>query len=284
MSNLILRLITGVIIAVCTLAVTFIGGLAFKIFFFCVGAAVLYEWNNIISPVKSVRGYWCSWLFFALLGGVLCLSPTIMCLLTVLASGACLSYAVSWQQSGKKSAFLHMLGFVYAALLPISLVLLRDGLGQGNEAGIYWVLFLYVTVWCSDIGAYICGRLCGGQKLATKISPNKTWSGAIGGEIFAAAAAVIFVFLLRQMAILEHGGDVMKSFISFYWIIAMAVLLSFIAQIGDLAESFFKRRFKVKDSGHLLPGHGGIMDRIDGLLPAAAVFLCFLLFVPWKFP
>lgn len=141
-------------------------------------------------------------------------------------------------------------GVLYIALATIALVWLRadPAAGRGN------LLFLMLTVWASDVGAYLAGRLIGGAKLAPLISPGKTWSGAAGG--LAAAIAV------GAGAARLGGGAALHAGL-------IAALLGIIAQGGDLFESFLKRRFGVKDSGHLIPGHGGLLDRLDGVLTAA---------------
>ncbi len=140
-------------------------------------------------------------------------------------------------------------GAAWIVLAAVAFVGLRaDAVaGRGN------VLFVVVAVWASDIGAYLVGRLAGGARLAPRISPGKTWSGAIGGLLAAALAGAVAGRLSGALA---------------------AAALSVIAQAGDLAESAAKRRANVKDSGTLIPGHGGLLDRLDGLLaagPAAAL-------------
>ena len=143
-------------------------------------------------------------------------------------------------------------GVLYGGAALMSLLFLR----ADPEAGRANVLFLLVVVWASDIGAYAAGRLIGGAKLAPAISPGKTWSGAAGGLIVAMVAGVVVAGTLTSQSL------------------AVAGLLSVISQAGDLLESWLKRHFKVKDSSHLIPGHGGVLDRVDGLLlaaPAAAL-------------
>jgi phosphatidate cytidylyltransferase len=121
--------------------------------------------------------------------------------------------------------------------------------------GLTALLFLYATVWITDIFAYCCGRTFGGPLLWPAVSPNKTWSGAVGGVVGGVAAGVAVAY---------------ASGIGTLWIVGiMALLLSVLAQAGDLFESAIKRRFGAKDTGGLIPGHGGLMDRIDGLLVAA---------------
>jgi len=282
-SNLLLRIITGVIIAFFTVVIAYWGGLVFRFFCFCVGVAVLYEWNSIITVLQTMRGRLCAGLCFLLPGIALLIAAPPLYVFAAFFAGLCLCYGLVRAETGARAAIFQAAGFVYATLFPLGFVFLREGLAHGAEAGLYWLLFLYITVWASDIGAYSCGRLCGGPKLAPKISPNKTWSGAIGGAVSAILGACCFTFLLRQQSILTEGSDIMAQPIPFSLIIALAFLLSVIAQIGDLAESVFKRHFGVKDSGRLLPGHGGIMDRIDGLLPACIVLVGLLAVTDWGF-
>ena len=143
-------------------------------------------------------------------------------------------------------------GILYIALATIALLWLRadPAAGRGN------LLFLMLTVWASDIGAYLAGRLIGGAKLAPRISPGKTWSGGLGGLL----GAIVIGLAASRLG----GGAPLHAGL-------VAALLGVIAQAGDLFESFLKRRFGVKDSSHLIPGHGGLLDRLDGVLAAAPV-------------
>jgi phosphatidate cytidylyltransferase len=138
------------------------------------------------------------------------------------------------------------------------------------------LLFLILLIWASDIGAYLVGRLVGGARLAPLISPGKTWSGAAGG--IAAALAVGW----GAAWMLPSGGDPAEigaawiapawtapGWIAPAWIAIVVLVLCVIGQLGDLAESWAKRRFGVKDSGTLIPGHGGLLDRLDALIAVA---------------
>jgi phosphatidate cytidylyltransferase len=158
-------------------------------------------------------------------------------------------FLMSRRQPG---ALLPAAGFIYILPAAAALLWLR------NDAGAGWanVLFVVLTVWASDIGAYLFGRLFGGTKLAPAISPGKTWSGAVGG-----LACAIGVGL----------GAAGYTASPAWRALAVAAGLSVVAQAGDLLESGIKRHFGVKDSGHLIPGHGGLLDRLDGLLTAAPV-------------
>lgn len=141
-------------------------------------------------------------------------------------------------------------GVLYAAAPALALLLVRDQ-SDGTELTL-WTL---AVVWATDIGAYFSGRAIGGPKLAPRISPNKTWAGLFGGMIAALAVGFALAALLRLP--LRLG--------------ALGALLAAFAQAGDLFESWLKRRAGVKDSGRLLPGHGGALDRLDGVVPVACV-------------
>jgi phosphatidate cytidylyltransferase len=143
----------------------------------------------------------------------------------------------------------------YAGAMALAPIVLRSD----AEFGFLAMIFVFAVVWVTDIAAYFVGRAVGGPKLAPRLSPNKTWSGSIGGVAGAVLAAVLVV----------HFGGVGGMPAA----IVVAIALSSVAQIGDLAESAIKRRFGVKDASSLIPGHGGLMDRLDGFV-AAAVLAC----------
>jgi phosphatidate cytidylyltransferase len=169
-------------------------------------------------------------------------------LLTALAA---LGMAAEWVLLCRRrpSAPVFIGGLAYILLATGAFAWLRTG-GWGN------VLFVLLVVWATDVGAYLVGRLIGGPRLAPRISPGKTWAGALGG--LACALAV-------------GGGAAWLSQAPAAGALAVAAGLSLAAQAGDLLESGMKRHFGVKDSGRLIPGHGGLLDRLDGLLAAAPV-------------
>jgi phosphatidate cytidylyltransferase len=125
---------------------------------------------------------------------------------------------------------------------------------QARETGMATLMFGLLIVWITDSGAYLIGRQMGRHKLAPKISPNKTWEGSIGGTL---AAVVIVVALYTGFGWLDYAWYLLAGF---------AIILSIAGQLGDLIESALKRHYGVKDSGTLLPGHGGILDRFDSML------------------
>jgi phosphatidate cytidylyltransferase len=146
---------------------------------------------------------------------------------------------------------------------------------RGLEYGQNWVYLAMLTTFANDTGAYFIGRATGKHKLAPKISPAKTWEGAAGGLTCAILAAVVIGTVLKMIS--PRLGS---PFVFEYWqIILLAVLVSLFAQIGDLVESLLKRNTGVKESGNLLPGHGGILDRFDSLILVGAVIYYYVLWV-----
>jgi phosphatidate cytidylyltransferase len=144
-------------------------------------------------------------------------------------------------------------GTIYLGLPCVALIWLRNDASAGRDL----VLWLIVLVWAVDIGAYVAGRLIGGPRLAPSVSPNKTWAGLAGGVGLAAATSAGFAGANGHAHLFGPA--------------ALGALLGCIAQAGDLAESWVKRRFGVKDTSALIPGHGGLLDRVDGLLMVVLV-------------
>lgn len=249
-----LRIISGIILAVLVLAATWYGGIAFRLLAAVIGLLVYYEWSTITGlPGRDFPGNAFGWVAQAsiALNTVFGLEEYAIPLLGGFTLTAILLILVRKRGSGWLPG-----GVFYAGLTGISLAAIRADDGVGLVA----MLFVFAIVWGTDILAYFVGRAIGGPKLAPRISPGKTWSGAIGGAVAGVAAGT-------AVALAYFPG-------SGWWIPAVALLLSMSSQIGDLFESFIKRRFGVKDSSRLIPGHGGVMDRVDGL-----VFACFAAFL-----
>ncbi len=161
-----------------------------------------------------------------------------------------------WASLCRRGGSLALLvaGLVWIALAASALVSLRadPATGLGN------VMFVAFLVWATDIGAYVAGRAMGGPRLAPHISPGKTWSGAVGGLLGAVAAGLLVAGLQGPATGLLTAAGI-------------AAFLSIVGQAGDLLESLAKRHFGVKDSGHLIPGHGGALDRLDAMLAVLPV-------------
>ena len=202
----------------------------------------------------------------------LLLGPIVLALLWVggapfLALIILVGLGLAWEwlglcQAGRWRAGIRLGGIAGIVLWACLLGWLRadPAAGRANVIG------LVLVIWASDIGAYLAGRLIGGPKLAPRISPGKTWAGAVGGVAASALVAIIAASILMEKA-------------DFWLALLIGALLSICGQVGDLAESAAKRRCGVKDSGRLVPGHGGLLDRLDAMMAAvpAAALLSFLL-------
>lgn len=248
MSNLQLRIISSIVLVVAVLAVTFLGGPAFRILAAVIAAAVFYEWCTMSRTSSSGRYQLVAVVLLGVVLLALVLGYSAAAVLTLLAISflACL---LDCRMGGQ--GLWTPAGLAYAGLSGLSLAYLRDG----DQTGLIAILFLFAVVWATDISAYFVGRSLGGAKLAPSISPGKTQSGAIGGAVGGVLAGT-------ALAAFAGLGN-------FQMLALVAFLLSVISQVGDLFESWVKRRHGVKDSGGLIPGHGGVMDRVDGLVAAA---------------
>jgi phosphatidate cytidylyltransferase len=166
-----------------------------------------------------------------------------------------LAAAAVWWEWNKlvAGAVWTIAGIGYAGVMLLAPVILR----ADADLGFFAILFLFAIVWTTDILGYFAGRAFGGPKLMPAISPKKTWSGAIAGTLGA--------IIVGSLAVRWYGTG------SFGAAMVITLLLSVMAQLGDLLESWIKRRFGAKDAGHIIPGHGGVMDRLDGFWAAALV-------------
>lgn len=249
-----LRIVSGVILGILVLAATWAGGVWFRSLSVLIMVLVHYEFSTITNaPVKAPLANAIGWLAVLATAGFILTSLPSMALAAIIigAAGAVLAGVIRGAGLWSATAVL------YAGFSGLALAEIR---GEGHF-GLFAMLFLFAIVWSTDILAYFCGRALGGPKLAPRISPGKTWSGAVFGAAAGVGAGVGVALIVRQ------GGGLMIPLI--------ALILAVASEIGDLFESWVKRRFGAKDSGQLIPGHGGVMDRVDGLVFAA--FAAFLL-------
>lgn len=248
-SDLRLRVLSAAVLAPLALACIWAGGAAFAGLLALITIGLAYEWLGLCAQRSATPAML---LFAALpLSVVLAASGATPAALIVLALATAATAVFTRGLSAVKPLAF---GIPYIGLAAVALVWLRRQPATGGAN----VIVLLLVVWASDIGAYIVGRAVGGPRLAPRISPGKTWSGAVGGLFAAAGVGLV------ASAIIGHGSVSLRS-------AALATLIGAVSQSGDLFESQLKRHFGVKDSGSMIPGHGGLLDRLDAVLTAAPV-------------
>lgn len=250
------RVLSALVLGPTAIACVWLGATPWTVLMAIAAAILTWEWVHLCG--LKTRAFPGGAVPLAVLAaGGLAVASLPQLALGCLALGFLLTWAASANLPGtRRLPFPPLrlaLGVLYIGLAGIALIELR----HDNEAGRANVLFLLLVVWASDIGAYMAGRAFGGPRLMPAVSPNKTWSGAMGGLVLAVVVGVIAARMLAP-------GDVLTA-------APIAVLLSIVAQAGDLLESAIKRHFAVKDTSSLIPGHGGLLDRLDGVLATAPV-------------
>jgi len=248
-SELQLRIVFGLLLAAFAFFQTWLGGLAFSVFVAIVAIIMFFEYRRICGVALPGRVAFFAYAFLLLI--IAAWIGKAYDTAIVLAGFAFLSLW-AWEAVVKRTGWA-ALGLIYVLLPFFALTHLRSA----STEGFYLILVLFACVWGADTVAYIVGKSIGGPKLAPKISPGKTWSGFIGGLV----GGIVIAW-----AVMKISGYSAKPV--FFPVVALLVIAS---QIGDLAESGLKRNFGVKDSGTIIPGHGGILDRIDGLVFTAVV-------------
>ncbi len=249
------RTYSGVALIIISLVALYVGGAASALLIGALGVCGMSEWMRMIRPpqqrlfealgigilvVLMLVGYFWRPAFALMLAVVLMLLLFVFAARQDFERAGWIALAVPYIGGG-------CLAMLYVRLLP--------------ELGFALMLYLLLVVWGTDIGAYFTGRALQGPKLLPKVSPSKTWSGLLGGM----GLAALLAFIVAAVHDIQQPGLA----------VALAAVLAVVAQIGDLFESYIKRRCGVKDSGAIIPGHGGVLDRIDGLMFAAAFLALF---------
>jgi phosphatidate cytidylyltransferase len=249
-SNLQTRVISAAALGVIALALTWYGGLPFRALAALVGLLIYWEWQNITGYDRygllelAAPGAVAAAMVLVILNFSVWESLIPAIFATLFSIAACVRRSIP---------YWFPFGVPYAVVPVLAITSLRGD----SWSGLWAIFFLFAVVWATDIAAYFTGRAFGGPKLAPGISPNKTWSGALGGAAAGVCAGIGIGALCGDLDFALHGGT--------------ALALTLAAQAGDLFESHVKRRFGVKDSGTIIPGHGGVMDRVDGLVAAAVM-------------
>jgi phosphatidate cytidylyltransferase len=247
-SELALRVCSALVLIPLAIGTAYVGGWPFAAFWGLAAIGVLWEWMSLVAAADR-RSVLMSGGASIALALALVVTGHHLAAMIVLAMGTLGAAALAPAERRRWVAA----GIPYAGAFGVAPIVLRSDSGYGFLA----MILLFAVVWTTDIVAYFVGRAVGGPKLMPQVSPKKTWSGAVGGTVAAVVAAIV----VAHVAALN----------GLFAIAMLAVVLSVFAQGGDLLESFLKRRFGAKDSSHLIPGHGGLMDRLDGFVTASVV-------------
>jgi phosphatidate cytidylyltransferase len=248
--NLLMRIVVAAVLIPLAVAIAYAGGWLWTALVTLAAIGLFLEWLTVVGLAGATR---------VSVPGVVALAVAGLCLaigrldvaLIVLAIGLVVAVSMAPERRNWVAA-----GFLYAAAAEIASVLVRLDPVKGFAA----LMFVLLIVWVTDTGGYFAGRGIGGPRLWPKVSPKKTWAGAGGG--FAASLAVAIGFAAFGL------GNTLP-------LLVLGAVLSIASQLGDLFESAVKRRFGVKDSSHIIPGHGGLMDRLDGFVAAVVVAALF---------
>ncbi|OAF02153.1 phosphatidate cytidylyltransferase [Bradyrhizobium centrolobii] len=240
-----MRVLAAIVLAPLAIALAYAGGWLWAFLVTLVSIGLFAEWLMVVGA-GSVALTACGTIVIAIMGFCVTFGGLKTAVITGFVGGAIVTLIARakfvWAASG----------FAYASAALLASILIR----QDPVNGFVALMFVLLVVWATDIGGYFAGRGIGGPKLWPRVSPKKTWAGALGG--FAASLVVAAGFAACGL------GKATP-------LLLVSAVLSVVSQLGDLFESAVKRRFGVKDSSHLIPGHGGLMDRLDGFVAAVLV-------------
>ena len=263
--EILLRVLSAVVLAPLGLWAVYVGGLPLMIATGATGAVAASEWTRMAAQTEAA---WAKYLLYVVMAAASIaaafVAPHGIELVALAALAGCvISAGIAF--AGKGSASSMAFGAIYTVLPFGCFVWIREATPNGQ----LFLMAILVIVWTTDIAAYFAGRGFGGPLLSPKDSPNKTWTGAIGALICAGLAGAAVAR--------GAGGDFV------HWLM-FSLALSIVGQTGDLLESRFKRLYGVKDTSGLVPGHGGVLDRLDGLIAATVAAAVVLKFLPSLVP
>lgn len=262
--ELVTRVASAIVLIPLALVAAYLGGWAFALFWLAAGIAMMVEWTNMtkVEPVRLVQAVFgiglavLTVLFMTGIG----FNASVLAGLAFLAAGTLIA-------RGSTGRLWAATGFLYAVVIVVVPPIVREH----PNLGLLGLLWMFAVVWTTDIAAYFTGRSLGGPKLWPAVSPKKTWSG-FGGGLVAGTLAGFLVAWGAQALGLVHPFSLRNT-------IMLSAIASVASQLGDLGESALKRHCDVKDSSHLIPGHGGVMDRLDGFWAVALIMGLVLLII-----
>lgn len=244
-SNFLMRVLAALVLAPLAIAIAYAGGWLWALLVTLVSIGLFAEWLMVVGA-GSVALTGAGTIVIAMMGACVAFGALKTAVITGCVGGAIVTLIARgkfvWAATG----------FAYASAALLASILVRQDFVHGFAA----LMFVLLVVWATDIGGYFAGRGIGGPKLWPRVSPKKTWAGALGSIVASLAVA---------------GGFAAFGFGKAVPLLVLSAFLTVVSQAGDLFESAVKRRFGVKDSSHLIPGHGGLLDRLDGFVAAILV-------------
>lgn len=260
-SELRLRVLSAIVMVIAAVLALWLGGWPFALFWIAAGCVAADEWQRIVGEpgppaarAAAVVGAFGAGLFAHQ-------DQLVLAVLTVVAMAA---VVFSLSEPGRRREA--SAGVAYAAIIAAGPIIVR----AAPEAGAALIAWCFAVVWATDVAAYFTGRALGGPKLWPAVSPKKTWSGALGGALAGVVAGLLVAWASRRLGVAWPMGFAMTAL--------AALLASAAGQAGDLFESALKRRHDVKDSGTLIPGHGGVLDRLDAFVVVVGLVALGVLF------
>jgi phosphatidate cytidylyltransferase len=254
LADLLPRVLSAVVLMAAAIVSLWLGGRVFDLVWTCAALAVAFEWQHVITASRPRVRFFCVALGIMVSAYFVTNASLRAGFASLGACGVALALA-----SGPGRRLWAFGGIIYAGLLLVSVSVLHGSAEYGARS----ILWLFATVWGTDVFAYFGGRLIGGAKLWPRVSPSKTWSGTLTG---------IFAGAIFGAAVGAYGLDERAHVLPLF---ALGLAAAAVSQAGDIFESSVKRRFGAKDSSSLIPGHGGFMDRLDGFIAAAAFAVLF---------
>ncbi len=244
-----MRAASSLVLVVLALAAGYLGGFWFLGLIIAIGLAMAWEWGQVVRRNEHVGAIFLGHCASIAAAAILLFIGQVFWSLAVLGAGTLVVAILAYNRRCLPSA----LGVLYVGLPALGLIWLRSA----EPAGLLAVFFIFAVVWTTDTFSYVVGKLIGGPRLWSALSVKKTWAGLLGGIIAAGFAAYSFATFTNPASTVALTG--------------IGLTLSVAAQIGDLTESAIKRQFGVKNTSDLIPGHGGVMDRMDGIVAAVVV-------------
>ncbi|MBU0472688.1 MAG: phosphatidate cytidylyltransferase [Bacteroidetes bacterium] len=268
MSNRVTRILVAIFTIPVLLGLTYWGGIPFLILIMAIGLTSFYEFSKIVNK-KNI--------FTSNLVGFISITAIILntyfhfatyeILLLILIPILLMFELFRDKESAISNISSTLLGIFYAGFFSSTIVAIREFYASGMQEyanGGFIIISILITLWMTDSAAYFIGTAFGKHKLFPRVSPKKSWEGAIAGFVFAAISLIVLKFVLL-------------TFLNWIDIFAFTIIIGIFGQIGDLIESLIKRDADVKDSSNLIPGHGGILDRFDSLLFSAPIIYLYLI-------